>query len=52
MRRTARGGKLPVPPLGTGQFRSCSPYNVVMLETSAGQRCPLLYSQEEVFLVG
>jgi hypothetical protein len=42
--RTARGGKPPVPALETGQFRSCSPSNMAILESGYGLRCPLLYS--------
>src|SRR5271165_715572 len=48
--RTARGGKPPVPALETGQFRSCSPPNVVILESGFGLRCPLLYSLVEDLL--
>jgi hypothetical protein len=48
--RTARGGKPPVPALDTGQFRSCSPSNMAILESGYGLRCSLLYSLVQVLV--
>ena len=52
MSRTARGGKPPVPALDTGQFRSFSPPNMVILETGGGGAVPFYTVLCKVFLIG